>query len=399
MLEIIKHTIAVKYLYVLTSNDKDLYYEQIYLSILSLFLYNPNAYITLLTDDKTFKNLKGHRGDILHLVQEIKIIKLSIKYNQKVRSRLIKTNMRNLVDGDLLYLDCDTIVLSPINIPPEWELNIGAVKNLHFNNVQESPIYPIIHSFAKKCDINMDSLCYFNSGVLYIKDNYETREFFSQWHKLYLYYLKNNSIEVDQLSLYKANNDFDGFIKEIPGEWNWQVGFGMNYMCKAKIMHTFGSVSNKLHDIHFLKRKDFYLKMKKRMYSDWELTNIIKNAKSSFDEKLRIIPTKDSTESSNKSVTEFCMQYKNIIVYGTEDYFFRISYLFQEIETNNIIGFIPSKQNAKKYGFMGRYFLDFDDLHYPKQEVGIILAMDIQDTNRLLPSLIERGFTNLYIYI
>ena len=389
----------MKYLYVLTSNDKDLYYEQIYLSISSLLLYNSNACITLLTDDKTFKNLKGHRGDVLHLVQEIKVIKLPNKWNQKVRSRLIKTNMRNLVDGDFLYLDCDTIVLSPINIPSVWEFNIGAVKNLHFSNVQESPIYPIFHCFAKSCGINTDSPSYFNSGVLYVKDNHETREFFSQWQNLYLYYLENNSIEVDQVSLYKVNNDFDGLIKEIPGEWNWQVGFGMNYMCKAKIMHTFSSVSNQLHNIHFLKRKDFYLNMKKRMYSDLELTNIIKNAKTSFDEKLRIIPVKDTSKFTNKSVAEFCMRYKNIIVYGTEDYFFRISCLFQEIETNNIVGFIPSEQNTQKHSFMNWPFLDFDDLHYPKQEVGIILAMNIQDMNHLLPSLIERGFTNLCIYI
>ncbi len=156
----------MKYLYVLTSNDKDIYYEQIYLSISSLLLYNPNVCITLLTDDKTFKNLKGHRGDVLHLVQEIKVIKLSGKWNQKVRSRIIKTNMRNLVDGDFLYLDCDTIVLMPINIPSDWEFNIGAVKNLHFSNVQESPIYPVFHCFANSCGINMDSHNYFNSGVL-----------------------------------------------------------------------------------------------------------------------------------------------------------------------------------------------------------------------------------------
>ncbi len=73
--------------------------------------------------------------------------------------------------------------------------------------------------------------------------------------------------------------------------------------------------------------------------------------------------------------------------------------MFQKIETNNIIDFIPSEQNAQKHSFMDWPLGNLKDLHYPKQDLGIILAMDIQDANHLLPSLIERGFTNLCIYI
>lgn len=387
----------MKYLYVLTSNDRDLYYEQIYLSITSLLLYNPNAYIVLLTDDKTCKNLKGRRGKILHLVHEYKVIEFSVKYSQKIRSRLLKTSMRNIVDGDFLYLDCDTIILSPIDIPLDWNFNIGAVKNLHFSNVKDSPIYPIFYCLANKCGINMGSFDYFNGGVLYVKDNCRTRAFFSHWHELYLQYLENNGVEIDQLSLYKANNDFYGLIEELQGEWNWQVGFGLNYISNAKIMHTFSSVANKLHNIHFLKRQEFYLNMKKHMYSNREIIDIIKCAKTSFDETVRIVPT--TFGSIERAVVDFCSRFNQVLVYGIEEYFLRISCLLQQLWVHtNVIGFVPFEQSVQKFTSMGMPYLSFDDLQCQKQELGIVVAMDIQRVNIVLSSLITRGFTNLFIF-
>jgi len=48
----------VKFLYILVSNEKDIYYEQTLVSVLSLRHYNPDAFVTLLVDDKTDKTLK-----------------------------------------------------------------------------------------------------------------------------------------------------------------------------------------------------------------------------------------------------------------------------------------------------------------------------------------------------
>ena len=44
---------SVKYLFVLTSSPKDFFCEQTLVAIASLRVHNPNAFVTLLTDDKT----------------------------------------------------------------------------------------------------------------------------------------------------------------------------------------------------------------------------------------------------------------------------------------------------------------------------------------------------------
>ena len=92
----------LKFLYILTSNEKDIYYEQTLVSVLSLRHYNPQAFITLLVDDKTDKNLVGFRSEIKNLIDEYKVVPFDDRLSNMVRSRFLKTNMRNLIEGDFL---------------------------------------------------------------------------------------------------------------------------------------------------------------------------------------------------------------------------------------------------------------------------------------------------------
>lgn len=388
----------MKFLYILTSNDDDLYYEQIYLSITSLLLYNPEAYIILLTDNITYESLNGFRGKILEFVKECKVIPLSADLSKKVRSRLLKTNMRNLVDGDFLYIDCDTVVLSALEVPYDWSFSIGAVKNLHFSNVKESPIFPILSIIASECGIGITSGDYFNSGVLYVRDDNESRDFFRYWHELYQCYLEGNGIDVDQLSLYKANCDRGGIIREVPGEWNWQVGFGINYMKDAKIMHTFSSVTNQLHNIHFLKRKEFYLDIKRGLFKDSELVGIVRNAKSSFDENLRIIPTDSCTSSRDGEFVEFCARFKRLYFCGDETHFLQAQGVLRQndIKIEKLVGFETGYSNSNVLGIPVE---DIQSIQASQlKDTGIILGVKVDQLNVALSVLLAHNLVNIYVY-
>lgn len=48
-----------KIVYVLVSDEKDLYLEQAWLSVYSLRLHNPTAYVVVLMDDNTERSLVG----------------------------------------------------------------------------------------------------------------------------------------------------------------------------------------------------------------------------------------------------------------------------------------------------------------------------------------------------
>ena len=64
----------VKYLFVLTSSPKDFFCEQTLVAIASLRDHNPNAFVTVLTDDKTAATLTGNRAALKDAADEVKVL-------------------------------------------------------------------------------------------------------------------------------------------------------------------------------------------------------------------------------------------------------------------------------------------------------------------------------------
>ena len=106
----------MKYLYVLVNSTTGFYTEQTYVSMLSLRHVTPDAFISLLVDDKT-ANIQDNNflESIKSLVNEYKVISLPSDMSAIARSRFIKTSMREHIAGDFLFIDSDTIWASPVD--------------------------------------------------------------------------------------------------------------------------------------------------------------------------------------------------------------------------------------------------------------------------------------------
>ena len=121
-----------KLIYVLTCSESGTYIEQALMSIWSARHHNPDAHIVLLTDDKTDRLLTGTRGGLLDYVTE-KIVVPFVDENASMmfRSRWIKTSARELVEGDFLFIDCDTIVCKSLAEIDGFQCEMGAVWESH----------------------------------------------------------------------------------------------------------------------------------------------------------------------------------------------------------------------------------------------------------------------------
>ena len=84
----------MKYVYVLASSVKDFYLEQAYISMFSLKHHMPDAHVVLLTDDITYASFVGLRKEELRYADEVIPVPLDAAYNQRQRSRLLKTLVR-----------------------------------------------------------------------------------------------------------------------------------------------------------------------------------------------------------------------------------------------------------------------------------------------------------------
>ncbi len=178
-----------KLLYILVSTPKDVYLEQAYVSVASARRRNPGSHITLLTDTVTEASF-GQRGAqdaaFRALFDEVVVAPLDPSLPAMKRSRLLKTGMRQYVEGDFLFIDADTVVVRSLEEIDSVEASLAACRDLHAP-FREHPHRRATINMCKRFGFDVSgSENYFNSGVLLVKDTPENHRFFALWQENYL---------------------------------------------------------------------------------------------------------------------------------------------------------------------------------------------------------------------
>ena len=228
-----------KLVYVLTCAPEATYIEQALMSVWSARHWNPDAHIVLMVDDKTNALLTGKRTEILNYISE----KIVVPFEDDAltpmyRSRWIKTQVRQMIEGDFLFVDCDTICQRSLNEIDTFECEVGAVLESH---LPVSEFCGALHHKAKEfnaiigVDIDAEQY-YFSSGVLFVKDTKQTHALYDLWHQ---YWNEGNEIglKIDQPSLAKANREVGHIIKQIPDTYNCILFTRPPFVREAHILH------------------------------------------------------------------------------------------------------------------------------------------------------------------
>ena len=161
-------------------------------------------------------------------------------YDLTQRSRYLKTRLRDIVDGDFLYLDVDTIICDSLDEIDNVEADLAAVAD---DNGTVKVKNKLAETNCVKAGFGkMRGAPFYNGGVFLVRDTDPAHRFFDSWHDRWRQSLKNG-IALDQPALCQANLDVGLPIKELPGEWNCQVcsAVGPYYFKKAKVIHYYAS--------------------------------------------------------------------------------------------------------------------------------------------------------------
>lgn len=252
-----------KLVYVLTCAPEATYIEQALISIWSARYHNPDAHIVLIIDDNTHQLLVGRRSEILNYISEELVVEVPAELSAMQASRWLKTSVRNLINGDFLFIDCDTIVTQNLSEIDSWDCQIGAVLDSHqtISTQLMTGISTIVdqENFlqqASKCGWDFMSVEYYrSSGIIYVKDTIDTRKFYMLWHKNYLHSRKCG-ISIDQLSLEKTTQEMP-IVSDIEDVWNTIMYVRPQFIENAKILH-FASFNN--NSFLFSKRVLIYIK-------------------------------------------------------------------------------------------------------------------------------------------
>ncbi len=227
-----------KLVYVLTCAPEKNYIEQALLSVYTARHYNPKATIVLIVDDLTDKLLIDTRGEILNYISEKIVIDLQPDMTMMDRSRWLKTSVRNLVQGDLLFIDSDTIITQSLEEIDECVYDIAAVLESHLTiGSYNKYLYDKVAELSAKIGWNIDDeIYYFSSGVIYIKDLPLNYEIFNKWHTLWKKG-REKGISIDQPSFAMANIAMNRPVKILEGIWNCVMYTHVTFAYSSKILH------------------------------------------------------------------------------------------------------------------------------------------------------------------
>lgn len=248
----------MKYVYVLTSTEKDLYYEQCLMSAFSLRHYMPDAQIVVLTDDRTAATFTGKRAELKKYVTEVVSVDFPSEAGNVERSRVLKTTIPDHISGDFLFIDCDTIICESLFEIEKLDFPVAGVLDGHVP-LSEHKHKDYFLKREKKMGYVGTKMQGFhiNSGVILFRDEEKSREFFKKWHELWEYSFRVKHDHHDQGAFNEAFYQSGMGEAVLDGIWNCQISQGgLFYLEKAKIIHYFSSEFSGKNYISYYKLAD-----------------------------------------------------------------------------------------------------------------------------------------------
>lgn len=221
-----------KIVYILISRESDYYAEMLLLSLSSLRIYHPKDEVLIVMDNSTHDILIKRRSPLLALAESI-VVDVPTVYSTTQISRYLKTKLRKIVSGDFLYLDTDTVICSRLDECDLFKNSIYAVLDNHHG----APLEYQLNSYPNDWKY-LEGSRQFNGGVIYSKDNAESKLFFDLWFDNWDY-STSLGCHFDQPALRKVVLESGIGVTELDGSWNCQVlrPSSSDYQLRAKIMH------------------------------------------------------------------------------------------------------------------------------------------------------------------
>lgn len=289
-----------KIVYVLTSTEKDLFYEQTLVSVTSLRIHNPDAWVVLVVDEGTNDTLRGFRSKLEDIISEKVVVKTPKNYNNLLRSRYLKTTLREHVKGTFLYIDCDTIISSNLgdidNIAAKSNKDLLLAKDRHVSMEEMLPfIRQGVEERAKLTGwtITKEDTIYFNGGVMLAKDTDLTHRFFKRWNELWTSNIPTK-VFADQPPLAKTNQEFGYVIEELDGIWNCQIASNaFKYLYDAKVIHYFASNLGNREKAYLFSDNAPFIEIKKNEGISEQIMQMIREPHKAFRNIVEAITTDD----------------------------------------------------------------------------------------------------------
>ncbi len=206
--------------YVLTTTGRDVFADMTYASVAFLRYAHPEAEIICLCDAASHRALEAARHPLLEVVDRAVPVETPDE-SPGYRNRFVKTQMRQILKGDFVYFDADTLVVDRIDEMLTCRAPLAGIAN-HSGSGDASEIGGDEVAVFEVMGWQLPRRPYINGGVLLLRDCEQTRCFSDLWHEKWLAWSLRGR-HTDQPSLNSALAD-SGIDYEVLGSrFNGQV--------------------------------------------------------------------------------------------------------------------------------------------------------------------------------
>jgi hypothetical protein len=229
--------------YVLTTAGRDLFADMTYASVAFLRYAHPEAEIICLCDAPSHRALEEARHPLLEVVDRAEAVETP-DGPPSYRNRFVKTRMRQILEGDVVYFDSDTLVVDRIDEMLTCAAPLAGIANQNGTG-DASKIPGDERAVYEVMGWPLPRRPYINGGVLLLRDCEPTRRFACLWHEKWLAWSRRGDHR-DQPSLNSALAD-SGIDYELLGDrFNGQVA-GRPGICRepVAVWHLYSSESDR----------------------------------------------------------------------------------------------------------------------------------------------------------
>ncbi len=234
-----------RYCYIVTTRDDPQMLVMAHVAILTLKHVHADAQVSLMVDAPTERLIQSAYPALPDEVSDLVTVDSGIE-DGPASSRHLKTRMRDILDGDLLFLDIDTLVLRDLS--PLWEHDC-AVCGVHDDNTLGGNFSDELLDGFKRLGWPAPIEPYLNSGVVFWRDNADGRRMGEAWHT---FWQASRQVmgDTDQPAFHRAMMDTGVSVKVLPQDYNQKVRDRPGDLKTPAILHY--ETRSALHNRHTL---------------------------------------------------------------------------------------------------------------------------------------------------
>ena len=173
-----------RFCYVLTTAGRDEFADMTYASVAFLRYAHPEAEIICLCDAASHRALEAARHPLLEVVDRALPVETP-DAPPGYRNRFVKTRMRQVLEGDFVYFDSDTLVVDRIDELLSCPAPMAGMPNLTVTD-DPSAIDSLGRAVFEMMGWQLPHKTYINGGVLLLRDCEPTHRFARLWHEKWL---------------------------------------------------------------------------------------------------------------------------------------------------------------------------------------------------------------------